>query len=43
MQEVGGSRTEKQASPLEGFNSTEDGVRQNADLIVEGTDELSGL
>ena len=34
-------RTEKQASPIEGF--AEEGPRQNADLAVEGTEEMSGL
>lgn len=36
-------RTEKQPSPLDGFNSAEDGPRQNADLAVEGAEQMSGL
>ena len=42
MQEATASnlRTEKQASPLEGFNAAEDGVRQNADLVVDGAEDI---
>lgn len=37
-------RTEAQPSPLENnFNSQGEGIRQNADLIIEGTDEMSGI